>query len=139
MRTQGIRITLQEDCVFSAGMATEGGHEGLDRIPGQALLGVAAARLYRELSTEEAYTVFHSGRVRFGDGLPAPDGTPAVPVPLAWHHPKEDDPEDGDGRLIGERLFNFCRGIPGSASPPSCEAVTCVPTACACGRSGSCA
>ena len=107
MRTQGIRITLEEDCVFSASTATEGGHEGLDRVPGQALLGAAAARLYRELDSADAFTLFHSGKVRFGDGLPAAGEAAASPMPLAWHHPKEEAPADTDGRLDPERVFNF--------------------------------
>ncbi|MFP4696157.1 hypothetical protein [Thiohalospira sp.] len=107
MRTQGIRITLEEDCVFSANTATEGGHEGLDRVPGQALLGVAAARLYRELDPADAFTLFHSGKVRFGDGLPAAGEEAAGPIPLAWHYAKEEAPEDAAGRLDPERVYNF--------------------------------
>ncbi|SFM56162.1 CRISPR-associated protein Csx10 [Ectothiorhodospira mobilis] len=108
MRTQGIRITLEEDCVFSASTATEGGHEGLDRVPGQALLGAAAARLYAKLDRADAFTLFHSGKVRFGDGLPAAGDEAAGPMPLSWHHPKEEKPEGGDGRLHPERVYNFC-------------------------------
>ncbi|HFD17049.1 MAG TPA: hypothetical protein ENJ38_12205 [Rhodospirillales bacterium] len=102
-----LEIELLEDCVFSARAATEGGHESLDRIPGAALLGAAAARLYAGLGTE-AFTAFHSGRLRFGDGLPlAPSGAAAWPVPRAWHHPKNAALTGDDNRLRKDLLFNF--------------------------------
>ena len=109
-----LEIELLEDCVFSARAATEGGHASLDRIPGAALLGAAAARLYDALGTD-AFVAFHSGRLRFRDGLPvAPSGVTAFPVPRAWHHPKNAALMDGGGRFRADRLFNFAirNGIP---------------------------
>lgn len=76
-------ITLLEDCVLSERTATQGAHRTLDYIPGSALLGAVAARLYRELG-DDAFEWFHSGRVRFGDGLPVVDGQVARPMPLCW-------------------------------------------------------
>ena len=109
-----LEIELLEDCVFSARAATEGGHASLDHVPGTALLGAAAARLYPDLGAD-AFTAFHSGRLRFGDGLPvAPSGAAAFPVPRAWHHPKNAALMDGGGRFRADRLFNFAirNGIP---------------------------
>jgi hypothetical protein len=87
---QALHLTLLEDCVLSERNATEGGHRGLDRIPGQTLLGAAAARLYGKLAAngDDAYTAFHSGRVRFIDGLPSDGDAIAYPVPLALHKSK---------------------------------------------------
>jgi len=105
MKRIGLAIELLDDAVFSATAATEGGHVGLDRIPGSALLGVAAARLYQELG-EVAFTAFHSGRIRFGDGLPDTAAGPAWPMPLCWHRDKLKDPVK-EGRLLADRLTNF--------------------------------
>ncbi|RMG29612.1 MAG: hypothetical protein D6721_05675 [Gammaproteobacteria bacterium] len=109
MHRRALEIELLEDAVFSARAATEGGHETLDRIPGAALLGAAAGRLYAELELgTEAFTVFHSGRLRFGDGLPlSASGRVGWPVPLAWHYPKNTRIEDEPGRFRPEVLFNF--------------------------------
>lgn len=77
-------LTLTSDAVFSARAATLGGHEGLSYIPGAALLGWAARQLYANLNSS-AYTVFHSGKVRFSNGLPliknGQSGKVAYPVP----------------------------------------------------------
>ncbi len=100
-------LTLKDDCVFSERAATEGGHRGLDYIPGGAILGAAAAQLYRTLPTVDAFLLFHSGRVRFGNGLPiAEDGERAWPVPFCWHHIKGERAEEG-GRLVGERIWHL--------------------------------
>lgn len=104
-----LEITLLEDAVFSERSATEGGHRGLDYIPGAALLGAAAARLYPKLTVDDAFLLFHSGKVRFGNALPVgPAGAATFPVPLAWHHAKGVDPTSSDsGRLDPERIWNF--------------------------------
>ena len=116
---QGLTITLLEDCVFSARPATSGGHESLDYIPGQALLGVAAATLYGRLSRDEAFQLFHSGAVRFGNGLPWRDGAVAWPVPLAWHAPKEAELAGDDLAASADALYNFQHGseLPGRLQP----------------------
>ena len=102
-----LEIELLEDCVFSAQAATEGGHASLDRIPGAALLGAAAARCYRTLG-KNAFMAFHSGRMRFGDGLPvAPSGATAWPVPMAWHHPKNARLQNEQGYFDSDQLHNF--------------------------------
>lgn len=102
---QALRITLLDDCVFSERNATEGGHRSLSHIPGQTLLGAAAARLYGKFPGrgDDAYTAFHSGRVRFLDGLPA-DGTEiAYPVPLSWHRAKSGgDPNTAHNFAVGK-------------------------------------
>ena len=58
MKQRSLNIELIDDCVFSAHAATQGGHESLDRIPGATLLGVAASRLYAQLSRQQAWLAF---------------------------------------------------------------------------------
>jgi len=106
MKQQALMIELLDDCVFSASAATEGGHAGIDRVPGSALLGAAAADLYSKLPRDVAWLVFHSGRLRFGDGLPQRGASVGYPVPFVWHHGKLERPDD-DSRLQSPRLFNF--------------------------------
>jgi hypothetical protein len=102
---QTFSITLLDDCVFSERAATEGMHDTLDCIPGSALLGAAAAQIYAQLTAEQAYAVFHSGRLRFGNGLPEVDDALAWPVPMSWHYAKNDKPQRG---LFDHRkLHNF--------------------------------
>lgn len=105
---QTLAITLLDDCVFSERAATEGAHDTLDRIPGSALLGAAAAQLYAQLTPDAAYAAFHSGRLRFGDGLPEAHGAVAWPVPMCWHYDKNNKPQDP---LNGESLYNFLLGV----------------------------
>lgn len=114
-----LRVNLLDDAVFSERGASEGGHRGLDYIPGTALLGAAAARMYGGLERRDAFTVFHSGAVRFGNALPtASDGAAAYPVPLGWHHDKSESPLNGQ-HLQPERIWNLTRveAIPGNRQP----------------------
>lgn len=98
MRSLNLLLILNDDLVASSSPATEGGHESLDFIPGAMLLGAAAARMYRDLTRTEAYELFHSGRVRFGDALPVDsDDAPAFPMPLCWHRKKVAGTTVGDG------------------------------------------
>ncbi len=106
MKRQALKIELLDDCVFSATPATEGGHKSLDRIPGAALLGAAAGRLYTALGQHDTFTVFHSGKVRIGDSLPWDGCSIGWPVPRCWHFPKTRGADEG-GFLAAERLYNF--------------------------------
>ncbi|KOR32994.1 hypothetical protein TI05_03770 [Achromatium sp. WMS3] len=105
MKGLELTINLKEDCVFSNRSATVGGHKGLNYIPGSALLGAVAAKLYPQLSKADAFTVFHSGKIRFGNGLPiAATGEIAWPMPMCWHQLKEQQIEQ-DGQLLAERIW----------------------------------
>lgn len=109
MRTLDLDLTLLDDLVISERPATEGGHESLDYIPGAALLGAVAARLYVGLDRADAWRLFHSGMVRFGDAVPTRDGEPAWPMPLCWHHAKG-QPAADDDRLLPGRVHNLQQG-----------------------------
>ncbi len=109
MKRQALAIDLLEDCVFSASAATEGGHESLDRIPGAALLGAAASRRYDALDRRDAYTLFHSGKLRFSDATPWDDHAIGWPTPLCWHYEKlatYKKEDQGATRLIANRILN---------------------------------
>ncbi|RMG53947.1 MAG: hypothetical protein D6717_10330, partial [Gammaproteobacteria bacterium] len=81
-------VTLKEDVVVSARSATSGGHETLTWLPGSAFLGAVAGRLYPKLG-EHAWTVFHSGQVRFANALPVDyQGRIGLPMPLCFYEPK---------------------------------------------------
>ena len=88
MNTAYLELNLIDDIVLSAHSATVGAHESLSHIPGATLLGVAAGKLYRDLRPEESFIAFHSGRVRFSNGLPLRGGCRTAPVPLSFHTEK---------------------------------------------------
>lgn len=106
MRSKRIIITLQQPLVASLQAASAGAHQSLDFIPGATLLGHAAARLYPQLAPAEAWAIFHSGHVRFGDALPLAKHAPTAPMPLAWHGIKGEKITGDDGRLIAGRIHN---------------------------------
>ncbi|MEW5892442.1 MAG: hypothetical protein AB1697_04815 [Pseudomonadota bacterium] len=106
MKAFGLQLTLLDDVVLSERPASAGGHASLDYVPGAALLGAAAARLYAQLGPEAAYVVFHSGQVRFGNALPATGERLCAPMPFCWHARKLDRAMV-EQRLLGERLLNF--------------------------------
>lgn len=58
------KVKLLSDVVLNASLATEGNMETLDYIPGSNFLGIVA-RNYRNIA--DAYDIFHSGKVSFGD------------------------------------------------------------------------
>ena len=102
-----LQIELVDELIFSQRSASLGGHGSLHHIPGAALLGVAAARLYKVLTRELAWAAFHSGKLRFGDGLPVSDnGSQGWPMPLCWHHAKGETIVK-QNRLVLNRVFNL--------------------------------
>ena len=100
MKTQFFEIDLQQPVIISQQVATVGVHQSLDYISGSALLGLAATRLYNRLSAEDAFMLFHSGKVRFLDALPSQNGEMAYPVPFALHHYK------GESYSVNQQMLN---------------------------------
>jgi CRISPR-associated protein Csx10 len=91
MQVQPFKITLLEEVVISERAANEGGHSSLDYLQGATFLGAIANRLYDQLSEQEAYEVFHSGKVRFGNALPLSEEEQlSYPMPLCWYKIKRD-------------------------------------------------
>ena len=105
--SQTFVVTLTQDVVVSASSATAGQHLSLDYLPGALFLGLAASRGYAELETADAWTLFHSGKVRFLDALPLIEGQPSLPVPLSLHTYKgERAHENTSKRLIAAKVFD---------------------------------
>lgn len=109
MKRQHFIVTSDSEVIISRRAATLGGQSSLDYLPGAVFLGAAAAKLYKMLGQEDAYTTFHSGQVRFGNAYPVgPDGQATWPVPLSWHTLKKEDWQEiqQDERLTAKRICN---------------------------------
>jgi CRISPR-associated protein Csx10 len=98
-RRVAIRLDLLDNLVFSERAASTGPHRSLVHVPGGSLLGAMAQRLYPTLQARDlAFLAFHSGRLRFGNGVPLQaSGAPAWPIPLSLHRIKGTG--DGSTRL----------------------------------------
>ncbi|HIJ83588.1 MAG TPA: hypothetical protein HPQ00_05200, partial [Magnetococcales bacterium] len=103
MRRAFFYMELLDNLICQGSNASVGLPPGLDYIPGNMFLGAVAKKLYSGLQ-EKAFEVFHSGRVRFGDGLPLTlGGHPSLPMPLCLHGKKHSPKQD---RLVGSQLHN---------------------------------
>lgn len=74
--------TLLTDVVLNSKLATEGNMTTMDYIPGSNFLGIVAAQLYKQIDSNKAYKIFHSGDVSFGDALFTLDNTESFKVPF---------------------------------------------------------
>lgn len=81
-------LTTLAPVVLSQTTATTNNHQGLDAIPGSAILGLFAKYLYPSVSAEESWDLFHSGKVCFGPAYPMVNGELTLPMPSSWHFPK---------------------------------------------------
>lgn len=61
---------LVTDVILNQKSASEGNNKTLDFIPGSCFLGISAGQIYANASADESFTIFHSGKVRFGDAHP---------------------------------------------------------------------
>ncbi len=108
MRCRYFQLELQSDAVITENAATAGGHRCLDYIPGACFLG-ACATMYEDFG-EDAFTIFHSGGVRFGNAYPLDnERIPTFPVPLSWHFPKGESAHR-ESRLLPEFICNLAGG-----------------------------
>jgi hypothetical protein len=62
--------------------------ESLDYIPGSNFLGITANAIYSELSSEEAYAIFHGGAVSFGDATICIEDEPSYAGPFSFFRDK---------------------------------------------------
>jgi len=108
MKHYCLDITLLDDVVFSVRPATQGDHECLDRVPGTALWGWAAAWLHRH-HPQHAVPLAHEGRLQFSDARPlSPSSAPSWPTPLVWAADKgSTKPHVLEGQLQGSALMNL--------------------------------
>jgi len=88
MTTKYFKCTLLTDVVLNASLATEGNMQSLDFIPGSNFLGIVAAKLYKEISTNVALDVFHSEKVLFGDALISKDNKISYALPFSLFQDK---------------------------------------------------
>lgn len=88
------KCELLSDIVLNDSSATEGKRRSLDFIPGNNFLGIVAAQLYKK-PDDDAWNIFHSGHVRFGDAHPSADGKRGLRVPASVFHPKLESMETG--------------------------------------------
>lgn len=100
----GLILTLQDDTLFSESSATEGGLRSLPFVPGAALWGAVAARLYSSFKARNLHhAAFHQDRLRFLDGMPlAANGYVALPAPAVWQHKKT-----ADANALTDDLLNL--------------------------------
>lgn len=79
------KVTLLSDVVLNSSLATEGNMTTLDYIPGSSFLGIVAGKLYdkklKEGLSEETFSIFHSGKVRFGDATISKDNCISYALP----------------------------------------------------------
>lgn len=90
------KCTLLSDLILSQDSSSEGNQYCLDFIPGNNFLGIVAGQLYNTFNKDEALSVFHSGKVRFGDAHPSAEGYPrGLKVPVSMFYPKLEKPSKG--------------------------------------------
>jgi hypothetical protein len=118
MQRLSLRLDLLDEVAISRRAASTGGQPGLDYLPGANLLGAVAAALYEDLAREDAWTLFHSGKARFGNGLPVgPGDEPFWPMPLCWSQDAEAPALEEDGKLSPERVRNLMHCRDGEPPP----------------------
>lgn len=109
-----LELELLTDVAVTESSASVGGHRSLSWIPGRALLGAVAHRVYGDLPPEVRWRIFHGEEVRFGYGFPALGSAgPSLPAPLSLHRPK-DAPATTDtpGRpQLSDAVRNLARGL----------------------------
>ena len=100
MKTIKFRCTLKTDVIINQNAATVGNNQTLDFIPGNNFLGIVASQ-YDKFG-ENALTVFHSGKVRFGDAHPVLKNKRirSLKIPAMMYHPKDEEERDINNLLI---------------------------------------
>lgn len=93
MKVLKFKCTLLSDVILNRKSATTGPNETLDFIPGSNFLGIVAGSLYSKLDAKEALTLFHSGKVRFGDANPSINDFRGLKVPAEMFYPKLSRPD----------------------------------------------
>ncbi len=86
MRELVFQVEFKSDIVLTASSNTEGKIDQLDFIAGSNFLGMVAKN-YSEF-VNSFFDVFHSGKVRFGDGHILKDGKMTYKIPYSYFHKK---------------------------------------------------
>lgn len=108
MKRLAFHVELLSDVVITKHSGTTGGQETLDYIPGHIWLGVVAKHLYETAKSKgAAWSLFHSGDVRFGNAYPVSNQQTTWPIPLSIHVPKmQQKSKHGEG-LDTEAMYNL--------------------------------
>lgn len=93
------KCTLLTDVVISAQTATEGAQQSLNFIPGSNFLGILASLIYND-DVEKSYTLFHSGKVRFGDAHIVCLKHRSLQIPFSWYYPKGGKQTTGENYML---------------------------------------
>ncbi len=102
-----LELTPHAPAIFSRDASTEGAHATLNAPTGAALLGWAAQKCYDELDAETAFTVFHSGKVRFSDAVRMVGDEPSFLNPATLFKPKH-----GAGKTaLGRSAFTIANAV----------------------------
>ncbi len=88
MKRLKFKCILKSDIVLSQSSATKNSNKSLDFIPGNNFLGIVARSLYTN-TNDKTFTIFHSGKVKFGDANLSIGNSRGVKVPLAMFKPKQ--------------------------------------------------
>lgn len=85
MKKQDFKLTFLSDVVLNGSSNTEGKIENLDYITGSSILGIVAKK-YDEF--KNPFDIFHSGKVRFGEGTPLINEQISFKIPFCFFEPK---------------------------------------------------
>ncbi len=95
MKVLKFKCELLSDIILNQKFATEGPNQTLDFIPGNNFLGIVAGKLY---GSPDTWTIFHSGKVRFGDAHPANGNNRTVRIPSSFYIPKLQQKEKDENK-----------------------------------------
>lgn len=95
MKVLKFKCELLSDVILNQKFSTEGPNQTLDFIPGNNFLGIVAGKLYGSANT---WTIFHSGKVRFGDAHPANGKNRTLRVPASFYIPKLQQKEKDENK-----------------------------------------
>lgn len=97
MKVLKFKCELLSDIILNQKFATEGPNQTLDFIPGNNFLGIAAGKLYGS-DKDKTWTIFHSGKVRFGDAHPANGNSRTIRIPSSYYIPKLQQKEKDENK-----------------------------------------
>lgn len=100
MNKHQFSCTLLSDIIINQTSGSKEKQATMDFLPGNVFLGIAAGRLYGQLSPDNAMVLFHSGRVRFGDAHPLSEGIRSLRIPAALYYKKDESLTDGGGYVM---------------------------------------
>lgn len=96
--------TFKSDIVLHSSSNTEGKVDKFDYIAGSNFLGMVA-RNYKKFGAD-AFEVFHSGAVRFGDAHILVDNQKTLHIPFSWMLEKDASLKDAIDKKKEQKLYN---------------------------------